>query len=479
MDVPSFLFLAFAAAAALVHGLFRARRWRMFVLLVTNIAFFLSFTRDPLQLTPYVGFLLIGYALIRLVGRNIGGLGHAVVISAILAGFVWLKRYSFIPGPLFLPFDYATVGLSYVFFRVLHLAITARDEPDAARIGPVQYVNYTLNFTALTAGPIQEYDAYRRMTEEEPASLTLEDVGVAIERIVAGLFKFSVMTTLVSFVQHDIVSALADPQLSIARRAGLIAALTAAYPIFLFLNFSGYTSFAIGIARFFRIELPENFDRPFSATSFIDYWSRWHMSLSNWLKAHVYNPILLNSARRLARPDLLPLLNAGALFVTFFLIGTWHGRTWHFVFFGLLNGGGVMVNQFYRIGMQRRIGTSRFFALSSGKGYKFVCRGITFAWVAFTLLWFWSDWPELGRFTAQLGPGGLALAVGLLIAGACVGIESLEVIRGLALRVTVGAQPLLASPYLRTVWITIMLLAVVAFDITLAADSGQVVYKEF
>ena len=379
MAVPSFLFLAFAAVAALVHGLSRARSWRVAVMLVVNASFLLSFSRDPVALAPYLGFLLVGYLLIRRIGAGVAGWIHAAAVILLVAAFFWLKRYSFIPSPLLLGFDYMTVGLSYVFFRVVHLAIAARDEPEAGRIGPAEYVNYTLNFTSLVSGPIQGYEDYRRITNDEPASLTLEDAGRAIERIIVGMFKFSVMATLVSLVQRDVAALLAG-DLPLVERSLYMVVLTAAYPVFLYYNFSGYTSFVIGVARFFRLELPENFNQPFRAASFIDYWSRWHMSLSNWLKAHVYNPLLLNSARRVSDPGLVPLLNVMALFVTFFLIGVWHGRTWHFLFFGVLNGAGVAANQFYRIGMQRRMGAAEFLKLSTNGIYVFACRGLTFAW---------------------------------------------------------------------------------------------------
>jgi alginate O-acetyltransferase complex protein AlgI len=478
VTVPSFAFLAFALLAALMHGLSRARPWRMAVMLVANAAFLLSFSRDPLALVPYVGFLAVGYALVRLIGKGVDGRVHAAAIALLVGGFLWLKHYSFVPRGILLPFDYLTVGLSYVFFRVVHLAIVARDEPETGRIGPAEYVNYTLNFTSLVSGPIQEYEDYRRMTDSEPASLTLDDLGIAIERIVAGMFKFSVMATMVSLLQRDVAAMLAGnpPALD---RALLTALLTAAYPVFLFFNFSGYTSFVIGVARLFRLELPENFNRPFRATSFIDYWSRWHMSLSNWLKAHVYNPLLLSSARRISKPGLLPLLNVGALFVTFFLIGLWHGPTWHFVFFGVLNGTGVAVNQFYRIGMQRRLGTARFFALSTHWLYVFITRGLTFAWVAFTLLWFWSDWPELGRFANQLGLVGIAAATQMLILGGCVVIALLIGIARIGEGARFRGSPVIASPYVRTIWVTLMLLAIVGVNVVMAGDTGEVVYKSF
>ena len=447
-------------------------------MLLVNAGFFLSFNHRPLELAPYLGFLAIGYAIVRAIGATSGRGLYAGGIAAIVAWFLWMKHYSFIPHEVLLPFTYTTVGLSYVFFRVLHLAISARDDPAAAKVGSVEYVNYTMNFTSLVSGPIQEFEDYHRMTDQEPPPLRASDVGIAIERIVAGLFSFVVMAALVSALRTDLEASLAGA-LPPMTRAFDIAALTAAYPVFLFFNFAGYTSFVIGVARFFRLELPENFNQPFRAASFIDYWNRWHMSLSTWLKAHVYNPLLLNMARRVSSLRLLPLVNVLALFVTFFLIGLWHGPTWHFVVFGVLNGSGVAVNQFYRIGMQRRLGSATFLKLGARTSYLFVGRGVTFAWVAFTLLWFWSDGPELNGVMHRLGAAGVAAAAMMLIAGAALVIGAVVAMRDFGERLRYGGQPLVASAYLRTIWTTLMLLAVVAATVATAGDTGEVVYKSF
>ena len=478
MEVPSFPFLGAAAVAALLYALSPRRGWRETVLLIANTAFLLTFVHRPLEAIPYAAFVILGFGLVRMIGAGAPKAAYVASIVGIVAAFFWLKRYSFIPSALFLPGPYLLVGLSYVFFRVLHLAIDAREEPTIGRIGPVQYINYTLNFTALVSGPIQRYEDYRRTAVEAPAALRLAEAGEAIERVVAGLFKFMVVATFVSMAQKKLAGAF-HHDTALTAKAADAALLTALYPIYLFFNFSGYTSFVIGVARFFRIELPENFNQPFRALSFIEYWNRWHMSLSNWLKTYVYNPLLMVMARRVTDRRLMPYLGAIALFVTFFLIGVWHGRTSNFFFFGILNGGGVAVNQAYRVWMNERFGRKRFAELGKRPVYQFVTRGLTFAWVGFTLLWFWSDWPELGSYAGPLGAGGLAVAAGLLLAGSCLGLGLLQGLRVAALRPGIAGQPILTSRNVRTVWVTLMLMAVFAVQTVMHAAAPDVVYKTF
>jgi D-alanyl-lipoteichoic acid acyltransferase DltB (MBOAT superfamily) len=80
--------------------------------------------------------------------------------------------------------------------------------------------------------------------------------------------------------------------------------VAASYPLYLYSNFSGYIDVVIGIARFLRMRLPENFNRPFSSDNFLNFWSRWHITLSEWLKTYVHNPLLLNLMRRYPAPGL-------------------------------------------------------------------------------------------------------------------------------------------------------------------------------
>jgi D-alanyl-lipoteichoic acid acyltransferase DltB (MBOAT superfamily) len=166
--------------------------------------------------------------------------------------------------------------------------------------------------------------------------------------------------------------------------------IVAIYPIYLYFNFSGYTDAAIGAARLFRIELPEHFDRPFTSENFINFWSRWHITLSAWLKAYVYIPLLIALMRRFESPRYEPYFGVFAFFVTFFLVGAWHGQTSKFLFFGVLQGAGVAVNKLYQIEMTTILGRRGYRLLCDNPLYRMLSRGLTFTWFAFRLLWFWS-----------------------------------------------------------------------------------------
>lgn len=475
MGVPSFTFFVFAAIAAALFNLFREIAWRRAVLLLANLIFLASFVSRPAELLPYAGFLLLGFFLI---GRGTSAAASAAAIGLVLLCFFWLKQYTFLPAATFITAPYLLVGLSYVFFRVMHLVIDARDPDQVGRLNIVDYLNFTLNFTCLVSGPIQRYEDYRATEREAPLPLGLAEIGGALERIVTGLFKILVVATLLSVVQKSVARQLVNGA-TFSPRVGAAAMLVALYPVYLYFNFSGYTDLVIGIARFFRIRLPENFDRPFTSASFIDYWSRWHMSLSNWLKTYVYNPSLTAMMRRIKSPRVLPYAGAAALFLTFFLVGAWHGRTSKFLFFGLLNGAGVAANQAYRIILTKRLGRKPYNAMAVRPFYIMIGRGLTFSWVGFTLLWFWSDWPELGRYAGLLGPSGIAaLWIVLPIASAIV-LALLIRLRAVALRPQIGGEPLLASHYVRTARLSAMLFLILMVQGVMNAAAPEIVYKDF
>jgi D-alanyl-lipoteichoic acid acyltransferase DltB (MBOAT superfamily) len=492
MTVPSATFLLFAAVAAVLFNLVRNRWWRDGVLLAANLVFLASFVLDPatlrggadqilargLELVPYAGFLALGFVLVRWLQAGASTRLHVAAIGLVLAAFFWLKKYTFLPSQLFLTAPYTVIGLSYVFFRVLHLVIDAKDPAALARVGPLTYLNYTLNFTSLVSGPIQRYDDYHRQTTREPAPLDLIAVGEAVQRIVVGLFKVMVVSLALSSAQkHLVAQVMSDEALGLRIVHGCL--LAALYPVYLYFNFSGYTDFVIGVGRFFRIKLPENFNRPFSSTSFIEYWSRWHMTLSDWLKTYVYNPLLMVLMRRVRHPAIAPFLGVFALFVTFFLIGAWHGRTSVFLFFGVLNGLGVAANQYYRIVITRRMGRKGYSTLSRNPLYAAVCRGLTFTWLAFSLLWFFSDWREIGALATALGPLGVPVVWLAMLVGASLVLAAMEAARSVLFEPKFEAGPLILSRYVRTVWVTVLAAATVGVQTVMNAPAPDIVYKAF
>ena len=469
MTVPSWQFLVFVLIGSVAFNAVSALWWREAVWLMLNLTFVWSLSGAITPLLPLALFLALGY-----LGAEAARTGRPWVapaaITMVFAVFVWLKRYSFIPGAVLLPSVAMTIGLSYIFFRVMHLVIDA-GQGATERIGIVRFLNFTLNFPALISGPIQRLEDYER---NGSLPLTLLDIGVAAWRMVLGAFKVLILSAILHTSQTDAISTL-TVDLPLGQRLLTGVLVVVLYPLFLYANFSGYTDFVIGVARLFRLRLPENFDHPFIAVNFIDFWSRWHISLSQWLRSYVFNPLLMAWMRRYrsARSKQYPAVMA--FFITFFLVGAWHGQTSEFLFFGLLQGGGVAGNRLYQVAMNRRLTPAGYGRLSANPIYRAMSRGLTFTWFSFTLLWFWATWPQIGALAEKLGTVGSIVTIAGTISSASLALAMPDMFG--AVRDTAG--PTIRSRYTRTAFAAAMILAMAVAGLVLNMSSPEIVYKQF
>ena len=479
MDSASLRFIIFGLGVAVIANLSRSNQWRSAVLLVSSILFVGMLASSAMDVAPLAGFLALGYCCILAVRR---GSTRAIPVSVILVifAYVWLKKYTFLPGSTFLHAPYLTLGLSYIFFRVLHLIVEAGEAPEGSRINPMEYLLYNLNFLTFVSGPIQRYEDFSGgINAEKPLPLDAMIIGLELGRIIKGFFKVNVLATLLSAVQTDSTDQLFESAPLWLRSCAAIR-LILVYPFFLYCNFSGYIDIVIGMARLIRIKLPENFDRPFSATSVIEFWTRWHMTLSGWLKVYVYNPLIISLMRRITSATAQPYLAVFSFFVTFFLIGVWHGRTSEFLFFGMLTGCGMSVNKLWQIWAANRWGRKRYLEVARRPTFRSLARGLTICWFAFTLLWFWSDWKGITRMASAFGYlYWMFIWVGawILISGLLASWESLRA-WSLSIR-DPGGMPYVAGRYATVIYATTMGLVALALTVVLNQPAPGIVYKAF
>ena len=479
MTIASLAFLGFSLLVAMVYNLARPVWWRQGVLLVANGAFLAGFA-SPAALLPLLAFIGTSFGCLRLIqrGQARGGL-YGAIVALIVVLFFWLKRYSFLPQASFLSFAYSVIGLSYIFFRAMHVIIDAHGGDLPERVRLVGYLNYVLNFTSLVSGPIQRYQDYANMQlAEERLPLDWIVAGRATERIATGLFKVVVLSTILHGFHQRMLLAFGGSNTTGDHILTALGAMVG-YTFYLYCNFSGYTDIVVGAARFYWLQLPENFNRPFAATSFIDFWTRWHMTLSDWLKTYVYNPLVLALIARFPSAGAAPYLGVIAFFVTFFLIGLWHGQTSVFAVYGVLLGLGVSVNKLYQVAMAARLGRKPYRALTDRTWYRAAARGLTFTWFTISLVFFWGNWPLIGQLAAGLGFAGGTVAAIILLLGSGAVLTVAAAARELCLQVRMFGAPVLLSRYSRTVWITAMSAVAVTALTLLASPAPDVIYKTF
>ena len=478
MDSASIEFVLFGLIAAVISNLSRSPQWRSTVLLIASLVFLGMLCQDAQMFIPLLAFLLLGYFGLSLLQRGWQKYAVWTVVAMVLVYF-WLKKYTFLPADLFLRFPYFTLGLSYIFFRVLHLLIDAGAEGERKQIGFGAYLLYMLNFTTFVSGPIQRYDEFAEdQFAPEPIPLGPSVIGAQIERIVIGLFKVNVLAMLLYASHEKAFDELSQP-LSAVQKSYFAFQLAVTYPFFIYCNFSGYIDIVMGIARLMRVRLPENFNRPFSAPSFLEFWNRWHITLSTWLKTYVYNPLLMTLMRRIPSLVLLPYLGVFCFFVTFFLIGIWHGRTSEFAMYGALLGGGAALNKLWQVALTTLLGKKPHKTLAANPYYVASARGLTFTWFALSLFWFWADWTQIGSIFHSQTPVTW-LATWLAIWGcATLVLAAWEKIRSLAVSVQTREGPVFANRYARVMYGSALALIAAMLMVLMDQPAPAIVYKAF
>ena len=191
---------------------------------------------------------------------------------------------------------------------------------------------YASFFPQLVAGPIVRSKEFLDQIEN-PKEFSFSRVRLGLTLIVYGLFKKMVIADNVALhVNHIFAEGAALDNSALVWWGALC------FGIQIYCDFSGYTDIALGSAHLLGVELPENFRTPYAATSPRDFWRRWHISLSTWLRDYLYIP--LGGSRNGARTM------AFALMMTMLLGGLWHGASWNFVIWGFLHGILLLINRY-------------------------------------------------------------------------------------------------------------------------------------
>lgn len=220
------------------------------------------------------------------------------------------------------------LGISYVTFRALDVLFGIHDGL-IAQVPAGRYFAFLFFFPTISAGPI---DRYRRFSEERDPVRTradlLRDLEDAVHLFINGLWLKFVLAALVKEYWLDPSAA--------AEGVSATISFTYAYSAYLFFDFAGYTDFALAVSYVFGVRPPPNFRRPYLARNIADFWNRWHISLSHWFRDHIYMRVTIAAARgRWFRST--AAASTAAFFVTFGLMGVWHGLTLHFVLYGLFH----------------------------------------------------------------------------------------------------------------------------------------------
>ena len=277
----------------------------------------------------------------------------------------------FTPNPLLAP-----VGLSFMMFEgIAHLADLYLGRSEATGSW-WSHIVFALYYPTRVIGPMRRYEDFTRDLEAG-ARITPDDAAAALRGVLLGVAKKALVANpLGAFAVFNLQPALLEGG---ARAPVMLGAV--AYWVYLFFDLSGYSDIVIGLSRLFGVRVPDNFNRPYLATNLSEYWQRWHISLSAWVRDYVYNPLAM---RWRGWAYGAPL----ASFCSMVTLGLWHGFELRYLAFGVWHGallGGFMV---YRQKMQKRKALNKRLAKSrlwSAAGWSFVVVNAVLSHVLFAV----------------------------------------------------------------------------------------------
>jgi D-alanyl-lipoteichoic acid acyltransferase DltB (MBOAT superfamily) len=384
-------------------SLARMQLLRTLFLLVASYYFYASW--NPSYLLLLLLNSLVDYTLGRLIGRTTDRRRRTwlLVLSVcfnlgLLSTFKYFGFFSdiVIGGAAMLGVELEhvqlgvllPVGISFYTFQSMSYIVDVYRGDIQPERNLLKYMAFVAFFPQLIAGPIVRAGNLLPQLGRAPRPLSRADGSRAILLIMAGLLKKVAIADVLAVNLVDRVFDFPDRFSSIEALAAVYG-----YALQIYCDFSGYTDIAIGSALLLGVHIPINFDAPYRATDLRDFWRRWHISLSTWLRDYLYKP--LGGSRRGPSRTYLNLM------ITMVLGGLWHGAAWTFVLWGALHGLAQVVTRLaQQAGFEPRTRFGR--AVSVVLTFHFVC----LCWVLFRS----SSLEQAWAVVRQVGTGGWGVA---------------------------------------------------------------------
>lgn len=341
-----------------IYFYYKSSGWYFLLLIATTVV---DFALARLIHNARVPWKRKFFVVLTLVA-NLGMLGYFKYTNFFLGTLFGISGEPFEPLDIFLP-----VGVSFFTFQSLSYTLDVY----RGQLKPVDsildYAFFVSFFPQLVAGPIVRASDFLPQIAR-PTLVTHDMLGKGVFLIGCGLFKKAVIS---DYISTNFVDRVFDAPALYSGIENLFAVY--GYALQIYCDFSGYSDMAIGLALLLGFRFPMNFDSPYQSRNISEFWRRWHISLSSWLRDYLYIPLGGNrkGMKRTYANQMITML----------LGGLWHGASWRFVIWGGLHGLALSAHKYYRarFGKKHHTATTRWRVASTFLTFHFVC----FCWIFF------------------------------------------------------------------------------------------------
>jgi alginate O-acetyltransferase complex protein AlgI len=343
--------------------------WREWLIIAASAVFLASW--GHVSIFVFTGMLTVNYAAAIVIEKTDNRLSRHVLILTIAVDLVTLfyfKYYNFFIGSINevtrSVFDFHSFGLPlaisfYTFHLISYLVDLQRRQ--IRRAGIREYLFYLSFFPHLVAGPIVR--AWQFFPQIGKRRTIASDVPLGFYQLGSGVFLKSILADNIA----QLIDPVWDGTATFTPTGADHWVVAALYYCQIYADFAGYSLMALGMSRLLGYRLPSNFRQPMFAPTLQEFWRRWHVTLSRWLRDYLYRPLGGNRVGRWR--------TAANLMATMVLGGLWHGAGWTFIIWGAMHGAGLVV--------ERVLGRNRSRGMARAGWFAATQLWVTFAWIFF------------------------------------------------------------------------------------------------
>jgi len=346
-----FFFLILALVVGFIIN-YLGKKTEYYILTLSVIFAIVIYGKKTLMLSYLIGFIIYQYILVLIAQKTENAKYLKILVFLPVVPLIINKVFALTQWHLL-----AFIGISYMSFKTIQIMIEISDGLIKERISIIDYIQFLLFFPTVSSGPI---DRSRRfmvdIKERMPRDEYLELAGVGVYRVVLGLLYKVVLST---YSYHYLVTLPNFGSLDYSIKYMYL------YTLYLFFDFAGYSLMAVGSSNILGIKTPMNFNKPFLSIDIKDFWNRWHITLSTWLRDFVFSRVFMEATKK---KRFKKRLNTAmyAYMVNMLLMGFWHGLTISYIVYGAYHGILMAGFEYY----QKK---SKFYKKNKNKAWYKVC----------------------------------------------------------------------------------------------------------